>query len=705
MNRKKRILKIVHPNRFDMGSRDGVSYYDILNEFTPIEPVTQKINYGYLYSGLVLDNPTGLFKSGWRVASMDDWNELLNYLVNSDKYSSFINLLNVGYYLKSKNTVDINSPWSFGVDIHPRWEYLEEKTGLDMFNFGIQPNGVFELSGKFSYLGERSYIWSSNNFIIPKYVENQSYSFKIVTGYYEEFLTGTCYISSNKIDISTRDGEGNSITNWLFSLKSGDFLKFHKNDEPNKYYIGLINNVLIGEHNYSFDYEIISGGPFEEYEQNDGIIISDVTYNEETKKEVLLLKNDEGEVYTSFTLKDFLYEYSEGPTSAPSGELNINELENSLIISKKSFEDEFDLNLSELVRQNETVFKIEKNGEDDVVLFGKIISYTESTNTFTVYYDFIDTSTVRKFEDNDLLSFSVLNTCDNNSALAVRGVRNATIDELSLEDGEFCEDYIGNDGKKYKTIKINDMVWMSENLSESRYINNTNIEKFTKISVIHNFSEYNLNNNDYNLWEDKGYSVGDFVQHRGYEYELIRVLTRQEREIPPNINSAWNLVTPLNTNRFRFVNLSNDQFHAIIVNTNTLNKDVSSFLSQFRVGNYIKINTPTHFYYSRIIRIERFGDDYIFETEKPIYSIVNFANDEECEISRFIPNISFRMSYNNQDSYSYYPETTINKYDNLTMGGFFNMDDVQFGNRVKELTKKHISLPINRSIIINTRLE
>lgn len=56
---------------------------------------------------------------------------------------------------------------------------------------------------------------------------------------------------------------------------------------------------------------------------------------------------------------------------------------------------------------------------------------------------------------------------------SIRAVRNATGTELLLDDGAYCTDYIGNDGKRYKTVKISTLVWTVQNLAETKYRNGT----------------------------------------------------------------------------------------------------------------------------------------------------------------------------------------------------------------------------------------
>jgi len=58
---------------------------------------------------------------------------------------------------------------------------------------------------------------------------------------------------------------------------------------------------------------------------------------------------------------------------------------------------------------------------------------------------------------------------------SVRLVRDATVDEQVLSDGTYLTDYIGNDLRLYKTVKIGTQVWTAENLCETKNNNGDNI--------------------------------------------------------------------------------------------------------------------------------------------------------------------------------------------------------------------------------------
>jgi uncharacterized protein (TIGR02145 family) len=62
---------------------------------------------------------------------------------------------------------------------------------------------------------------------------------------------------------------------------------------------------------------------------------------------------------------------------------------------------------------------------------------------------------------------------------SIRIVREANIEELLLPNGSYCISYHGNDGKKYKAVKIGTLVWLAENLAETKYRNGDPIPNVT----------------------------------------------------------------------------------------------------------------------------------------------------------------------------------------------------------------------------------
>ena len=62
---------------------------------------------------------------------------------------------------------------------------------------------------------------------------------------------------------------------------------------------------------------------------------------------------------------------------------------------------------------------------------------------------------------------------------SIRPFRLATESEQLQADGTACANYIGNDGKVYRTVKIGTQVWLADNLCETKYRNGDTIPEVT----------------------------------------------------------------------------------------------------------------------------------------------------------------------------------------------------------------------------------
>ena len=78
-------------------------------------------------------------------------------------------------------------------------------------------------------------------------------------------------------------------------------------------------------------------------------------------------------------------------------------------------------------------------------------------------------------------SYSTVNWNNGNKAFgfSVRLVRDLTSAEKLEDDGYKLDDYVGNDGKTYSAIKIGDQGWITENLKETKYNDETTIPRIT----------------------------------------------------------------------------------------------------------------------------------------------------------------------------------------------------------------------------------
>lgn len=118
--------------------------------------------YGKLYNFYAVSDPRGLCPAGWRVATADDYDELVMYVAywgggNKEKNPESV----AGNYLKSCR--QINSPMGGECDTqeHPRWESDPTHFSTNEFDFEGIPAGRRDLHGNFNRIGTYSYYWTS----------------------------------------------------------------------------------------------------------------------------------------------------------------------------------------------------------------------------------------------------------------------------------------------------------------------------------------------------------------------------------------------------------------------------------------------------------------------------------------------------------------------------------------------------------------
>lgn len=91
----------------------------------------------------------------------------------------------------------------------------------------------------------------------------------------------------------------------------------------------------------------------------------------------------------------------------------------------------------------------------------------------------------------------------------VRLCRDLLPSETALADGTYVSDYVGNDGKAYKAVKIKSRVWMAEYLCETIFANGNAIVQNTTKSQVENTAWINTANIgiDSSLWSKNSYCI------------------------------------------------------------------------------------------------------------------------------------------------------------------------------------------------------
>lgn len=83
---------------------------------------------------------------------------------------------------------------------------------------------------------------------------------------------------------------------------------------------------------------------------------------------------------------------------------------------------------------------------------------------------------VSLFYNDNSLGLSMIDgvkvLADKNSGCSIRLIKEfPSSEDLLKSDGEYCENYKGNDGKTYRTVKIGTQVWLADHLAETKYSN------------------------------------------------------------------------------------------------------------------------------------------------------------------------------------------------------------------------------------------
>ncbi len=113
--------------------------------------------YGKLYNWHAVNDSRELCPAGWRVPTVDDWQELTSFLDPQAWGNNNI----AGTELKSRRQVDSPLGNEFSTDEHPRWDAHAQRFGTDAHGFAALPSGVYNPQEGFMHKGNYGYFWSA----------------------------------------------------------------------------------------------------------------------------------------------------------------------------------------------------------------------------------------------------------------------------------------------------------------------------------------------------------------------------------------------------------------------------------------------------------------------------------------------------------------------------------------------------------------
>ena len=115
--------------------------------------------YGKIYNWLAVDDDRGICPEGWRVPTMDELDDLVDF-VSDDGHDG-----EEGLALRSCRQE--NSPLGGDCDTsdHPRWDEHGTHYGIDAYGYNMLPAGARHENGAFEGIGEVGHWWSTTDLI------------------------------------------------------------------------------------------------------------------------------------------------------------------------------------------------------------------------------------------------------------------------------------------------------------------------------------------------------------------------------------------------------------------------------------------------------------------------------------------------------------------------------------------------------------
>lgn len=159
-----------------VGNTEGattVYTYEDISGLNSQEEVVQA--YGRLYNWYAVNHSSNLCPAGWSVPSLEQWNQLINYLVlEHDMVNDESDTDKTGVANALKSCRQTFSPLGppCQTSVHPRWDtFIEDpdfegpnmQIGLDLFGFSALPGGRIGNYGFPTEIGQSAQFWTSDS--------------------------------------------------------------------------------------------------------------------------------------------------------------------------------------------------------------------------------------------------------------------------------------------------------------------------------------------------------------------------------------------------------------------------------------------------------------------------------------------------------------------------------------------------------------
>lgn len=247
---------------------------------------------------------------------------------------------------------------------------------------------------------------------------------------------------------------------------------------------------------------------------------------------------------------------------------------------------------------------------------------------------------------------------------SIKLLRDATEEEIeTLPSNIYMDNYIGNNGLEYKTVKIGEQVWVCDNLCETQYRNGESITYF-------------LENSRSFLYYEPLESTTTTIEPTEYEFPngYIKIIEGEKLKISKKDLNGVDVSDWLDS-------IPNDSYCRLYKKG-----EFNNYWSGKKI-EYLEEETPMH-------RI------FAFNT---IQNNLNVEEGDELILINFYPETPYYYCYDNDLTYSRYPNNPINIFSEISYGEFLKLTTVEYSYRVKEFLKHHISKPDDRTEMINTR--
>jgi uncharacterized protein (TIGR02145 family) len=269
----------------------------------------------------------------------------------------------------------------------------------------------------------------------------------------------------------------------------------------------------------------------------------------------------------------------------------------------------------------------------------------------------------------------------------IRIVRAATAPELALTDGTYCTQYNGNDGKKYKTVKIGTQVWLAENLCETKYRDLSAIPEITGNAswtadvtgarcFYDNIPSYNCTCNNIIFFEYPKQNYKFYTDYKGFSNDLVLANCYFEVESLSNV-TLQTLSVKIEATKAGQDNIVLEQY----------NFNLAAFPLDFNLIQQIDIEEPTNLVVPTGSDFEYYSLQRTTEYDNGNYIAYELIYPFKVRYETWVELISRNFANGTQD-WSYYQEqgwaikfniyATVYDNVNLWTNNFLHTSDLSF---------------------------